>query len=180
MPDGFTDRHPNQLPQGEIALAASPWDGIGIRRPQTANANRRQPVPGPGSGRLAAEVADFGEHVLHEEADINGLGDPDRVTRPGHILTLLAESGAGIVRKVPPRGNSANRGRAAPWADLGRYARLSSTGQDLRRGLAHHACTRSGHRPKVAKEAYSDGVVHHGRGGRQTRTSPCPRRTSRP
>ena len=39
----FTDRHPNRLPLGQIALPASPWDGMGIRRSHLAGANRWHP-----------------------------------------------------------------------------------------------------------------------------------------
>jgi hypothetical protein len=61
--DGFTDRHPNRLSPGRIAMGAGPWDGIGIRHPLSAM---------PTKGTLT--------HVFIRDELTTNAGAPDQKT----------------------------------------------------------------------------------------------------
>jgi hypothetical protein len=61
-----------------------------------------------GSGRVAAKLADLGEHVFKQEPHVDRLDDTDGMSGAGQVVAFLAESGAGTTRKLPPRGYSIN------------------------------------------------------------------------
>src|SRR5215213_1356383 len=112
----FYRPHANPLPLKQIVLPASPWDGIGIRRPQSAGANRSHPnglrssqgdwqvgMPEAEEAEVVAEENAVQPEVLdegcglcgHEVADAVGVGGIDV------IIGVEAETTPGQVRSEP-------------------------------------------------------------------------------